>query len=787
MRISSFIVMLGMFATAMTAAAGQQRPFTVRDSIELSTFVRPLPAFYGDYLPIAHATRSPDGAHYVVATVHGNLASGAREVELRLFDATEMMAYAASTKHKVPEGRVLVRVASKGNRKAIEDWRWSSDSRSVLFCGGDDDEVGRLYRVSIDGGAAVPLSLPGQNVGHFDERAGVVVYLAGHAVLPGDVYQAGGAALKDIQVGIGESLLSLTFPNWGPFLWRSGEQELWRSENDHARPVLSGDGKTPVRLNTTALSLAPDMQSVLVTQFVKHVPKLWEQYRPVLDESYLGFHADTAETEGQENEYRAREYALVNLATGERSTLVHSPLEVLNAFSRELTAPLWSDDSSSVTVMATFPPIEESTMEAGRPVDSCELASINLKSRAFTCISVQPPLERGKHPFGDREQIASLRWDAHSKSYVVHYVTPNNPNSTARKILTLGPQGQWFEKRDNDARDALSVRVEQSFDQPPVLTVQAHDRKPKLLFDPNPQLRDVALGTTALYHWKDDAGNVWTGALLKPPHFIAGRRYPLVVQTHTLDKASFLVDGPSATGFAARPLAGRDIVVLQVDEIYKYSRPSDESEFGAAGYRAAIRQLDHDGIIDPHKVGIIAWSHMGAYTIQALVDDPQTFKAATFAEAAFNSYPEYLNNIDYMGQEREKMFRAQVGPKPFGDGLSQWIKSAAAFHTDRVCTPTLWQVTSPASLVYVWEAYATLRAQNKPVDFLYVRNGNHVLLKPLQRLAVQGMNVDWYDYWLNGRKDPDPAKADQYKRWESMQPLPSCVAAQVEPARPAGG
>ena len=68
-----------------------------------------------------------------------------------------------------------------------------------------------------------------------------------------------------------------------------------------------------------------------------------------------------------------------------------------------------------------------------------------------------------------------------------------------------------------------------------------------------------------------------------------------------------------------------------------------------------------------------------------------------------------------------------------------------------------------------------MRAQDKPVDLLYIRNGDHVLVKPWQRLAEQGRNVDWYDYWLNGRKDPDPAKAARYKLWDRMKAnLPVC-------------
>ena len=44
-------------------------------------------------------------------------------------------------------------------------------------------------------------------------------------------------------------------------------------------------------------------------------------------------------------------------------------------------------------------------------------------------------------------------------------------------------------------------------------------------------------------------------------------------------------------------------------------------------------------------------------------------------------------------------------------------------------------------------------------------------MKPLERLASQEMNVDWYDFWLNGHEDPDPAKAEQYARWRHLREI----------------
>jgi len=45
----------------------------------------------------------------------------------------------------------------------------------------------------------------------------------------------------------------------------------------------------------------------------------------------------------------------------------------------------------------------------------------------------------------------------------------------------------------------------------------------------------------------------------------------------------------------------------------------------------------------------------------------------------------------------------------------------------------------------------------------------HVLTNPVERMASQNLSVDWFRFWLQGYEDPDPAKADQYKRWRELR------------------
>jgi hypothetical protein len=76
---------------------------------------------------------------------------------------------------------------------------------------------------------------------------------------------------------------------------------------------------------------------------------------------------------------------------------------------------------------------------------------------------------------------------------------------------------------------------------------------------------------------------------------------------------------------------------------------------------------------------------------------------------------------------------------------------------------------SDSEMVYALETFSALREQGQPVE-MYVFPGEfHFKWQPAHRRAVYERNLDWFAFWLQGREDPDPAKAAQYKRWEALR------------------
>ena len=71
----------------------------------------------------------------------------------------------------------------------------------------------------------------------------------------------------------------------------------------------------------------------------------------------------------------------------------------------------------------------------------------------------------------------------------------------------------------------------------------------------------------------------------------------------------------------------------------------------------------------------------------------------------------------------------------------------------------------------LWEWFASLSLQKKPVDYVLLPDAAHFVVKPWERIVAQQGLVDWFRFWLMGEEDTDPSKADQYVRWRKLRKL----------------
>ena len=109
------------------------------------------------------------------------------------------------------------------------------------------------------------------------------------------------------------------------------------------------------------------------------------------------------------------------------------------------------------------------------------------------------------------------------------------------------------------------IVLDEGMNTPPrIVAVDPPTGRKSLLMDLNPQFQNLALARVEEITWKDSRGHELKGGLYWPPDYVAGKKYPVVIQTHGWTTNRFWMDGPFTTAFAAQALAGKGFFVVQV-------------------------------------------------------------------------------------------------------------------------------------------------------------------------------------------------------------------------------
>lgn len=782
--------------TALLAGAPQGRGavFTVQDSIEMRTFSDP---YQGN--ASATAKFSPDGRHFVVVASRGVLAANQVESTLYLYSAAAVREFLQGSKEALA-GKPLATLSAVPDTRpsntyasVITGVRWSSDSQAVLFLGQNASAERQLYRVSIDDGVSQPITPAGYDVNDFSTAGDTIVYTASNTGENREtVYR------RNLGVPINASARTVTGVPLASILLPSAEVpppeslELGVIQRGHAR-ILTDPGspgsKRALDPYFSVLSLAPSGRKLVVLLPVTRVPESWSSYRttsPAFQKAYPIHPRDADRNSNVTHVLQPRAYAVLDLDSGAATPLVNAPFSYSFGYVDARMA-VWAQDEQKILVTGTFLPLAGSLtrQEEARRQQPCSAAVVDAHSLAASCVAFNGYKRDAEDNDDAKRILLHAEFGADAKEVRLEFLTSNTTGAQVFERYQL-LEGEWklmetvreaAATKRAPGSEALSVRIKQGLDEPPTLWVSsAETGRGNELWNPNPQLATRHLGAASVYRWKDETGHEWTGGLVRPVGYRRGQRYPLVIQTYTFDDRQFLADGMATTAEAAMPLAGSGIAVLQTQRRSDHAMTNQEASIQLAGFAAAIDQLTSEGVVDPARVGIIGFSRGCYYVESALIGMPGRFAAATIADGVDKSYMQH-----WMFETTARDDLAIYGVGPVGEGLKTWLKAAPGFNLDKAHTPVRIEAIGVSSILSEWELYASLREQGKPVDLIYFPAGQHILKKPLERLASQQGNVDWFRFWLQGYEDPDLSKVDQYKRWESLCDMQSAQ----NPDRPA--
>lgn len=768
------LVMVGMDFVGLTGDAAQQQ-FTVTDDIGMVKFGDP---YTGQADSI---TFSPDGSYFVVDTERGLLDQDRPESTLRLYYTEDVRQFLLrSGMRREPSPIWMISKSTYKDGPIIANIRWLVDSSGVVFLGKTETGWNQLFLADLKTREVSTLTEADQNVTSFDvrDRTHFVYSVQNPAMRKKAIEESQTVSV----VGTARSLPSLLFPT--DFLKWHDLSELWLVADGRRFPVKDkSTGRTMPLYHEgqLTLKLSPDGHSVVTALAVSTVPPEWAtQYLPSLSSLPYQIRPGQQDLQAFEGYRYVSEFVLIDALSGEVKRLTDAPSGWSAAWDSEEDVD-WSADGKSVAILNTFlsPSLQGSGELPRRPC----VAVFDLGMSRVSCLEHLKGKAQTKSGYEEGYRYFHRVHFARGSSerVTVDYWEPNTPDastgnmSKGSAIYTHSHEGGWTVAATTNGWTgedrAIELEVKESFTDPPVLVATDKTTKTsRVILDPNPQLKDVDLGEASVYKWKDKTGRDWVGGLYKPPDYVRGRRYPLVVQTHGFFETLFRPDGLYPTGFAARELAAAEILVLQVPDC-PYTVDPEEGPCNVAVYEAGARQLVKDGLVDADRIGIIGFSRSCYYVLEALTTSTLHFKAASITDGINYGYLQYITNVDSDGNILAHEWNGVVGASPFGEGLQQSFKRSPTFNMDKVKTPLQLVANGRLGLLFMWEPYAALRFLNRPVDMVMLRQGTHVLTNPAERMASQGGTVDWFRFWLQGYEDPDPAKAAKYTRWRDLLKL----------------
>jgi len=725
------------------------RPVEVADAIRMTRFGER--SYLHGLSPLGNVAQfSPDGKKFVVILRKGNLENNTNQYSLLIWQIDALSNWSA------PE--TLVTMSSSSNREAIQNVRWLSDNQTLVFLGENPGELRQLYSFSLATRALKkktnhPTSVVSYSVSASGDKIAYVAKEPTRSIFDSRTRREGVVVstywLPDLIAG-----------RKGGGAFAGGDDELFfQSPTGHTSRVVLSSGIANALGGPcgSPACISPDGKYIVALANVMDFPRNWEEYKDI----YV--HRNVVEKRALGQKAGLIRYELIETSTGRRRILLNGPV---NHWYAEVA---WAADSRSVAIGGVFLPLDNTTGE-------------ERKARQSKPFSVEVSLTNGEISKVSDEDLKLLGWDAKRNLLSFGAGWSSEKPELGSRVFYEKRKSAWEKVSVGPVNQGRpEIVLEEDLNTPPkMVAVDSQTHQHVMLLDLNPEFKKLAFGRVEQVHWEGSDGHERKGGLYYPVDYVPGRKYPLVLQGHGWTADRFWIDGPWPTAFAAQPLAGKGIFVLQADEEFAADGTPEEVKRESLTFEAAIDYLDGRGMIDRDRVGIIGFSRTCLFVAHLLTHSKYPFAAASITDGIDGGYFQYVafsNANPGLGTQYE----TYNGGLPWGEGLKGWADQSASFSLEKVRTPVRLTAVNPSSLLTEWEWFAGLSRMRKPVELVLLEEAEHFLQKPWDRMNSQQGNVDWFCFWLKGEEDPDPAKAEQYARWRELRKLQEANAAGQKP------
>lgn len=714
----------------------------------------------------APVSYSPDGGKYVIRLLQDDLERNGTSFEL--FAGRTDTLDGASARSVTKLFTIPARDDATGRLSAVyptNEIVWLADSERVAFLWTDGASPMQVMSVDLRTNQMKALTDHSTSVFRFmmSEDGNVIFYSAypkrarDHEDRVAALVRNGFAVSSPDAV---QGILAGNLDGFSP--WENIEHYISAPESGTPRRISCRELNCGHYANDLPVSFSPDRKYAVIPRVVvSEVREEWSQYPDrELRRALNANHASWFQHVGIVDVERAELRPLWN---------VPNPVPPLGKM-----GIVWSPDSQRLLVGPTFLPLEQADT-AG--LTGVAVAEVDVSTGRVWPVSVPAEFEE--------KGLAPKRWNVDGTIELAD----GDTRYRFRKIdgewrMIDAPQTESADKSIDKA--PIRIELRQDLNVPPAFfAVDEATGQERMILDVEPRLRNYRLGRVENVEWRDSRGRTWQGRLHYPVEYSSKRTYPLVIQImqerSTTKFALFGSEDSIGTAFAAQALANKDMAVLALypgRHVGQVAATPQEGEFIIEGVESAVSHFVHGRLADRSKIGLVGYSRTGWYVTHVLTHSSFPFAAAIASDNINKSYMESVL-APYLGAETSLNF----GADPYGDGLEAWLEHAPGFNVHNVHTPLRLESMNGGvmGLLMSWEMYSRLHYLKRPVELVSApdsQKGSHPAQLPVQKRFSQEGTVDWMDFWLNGREDPDQRKAEQYERWRKLRTQQEAVIAE---------
>ena len=278
------------------------------------------------------------------------------------------------------------------------------------------------------------------------------------------------------------------------------------------------------------------------------------------------------------------------------------------------------------------------------------------------------------------------------------------------------------------------------------------DFKPVQISHANADIKLPALGRTEVIRWKSKDGKEIEGLLTYPVGYQQGQRVPLILNVHGGPTGVYQQTFIGGRGvYPLATLAARGYAILRANPRGSTGygtefRRANMKDWGGGDYQDLMSGVDkviEMGVADPEKLGVMGWSY-GGFMTTWIVTQTKRFKAASAGAPV-------TNLMSFNGTADIPAFVPDYFGGQFWEAMDLYQKHSPIFNVKGVTTPTMIQqgdadVRVPISQGY--EFYNALKVQGVPTRMLVLPRQPHGPNEPKMQLAAMNANLEWFDKYI---------------------------------------